>query len=104
MKQFHINRLWKLTKHLMKVKKREFNLGTWKSERECGTTACACGHACSIRSFRRAGLHLIPAGWGDFVLRYRGFRSFDAAAEFFELSEHEAEFLFSPSRYEEYQL
>ncbi len=90
-------RLLTLADHLDTVPKREFDMAYWK----CGTTACAIGHACSIPSFRRAGLKLVGAQIYDdgapYIQHYPEFDDevgFDAAANFFDIDDREAESLF----------
>lgn len=57
----HAKRLLKLADKLETVPPNEFDLGFWfmpdnRNKKDCGATACAFGWACSIPSFKRAGL------------------------------------------------
>lgn len=62
----------------------------------CGTTACALGWACSVPSFRRAGLRLkvSPIVGTRGVPEYAGRTGSDAAMVFFDITETQAEGLF----------
>lgn len=99
-------RLLKLARILRDVPRRSFNMASWRSD--CGTTACAIGHACADSGFKRAGLHLekkfdmydsttvsyfpvldIP-GVGTFT-------DWEAVAAFFSLSQYNAKLLFLPN-------
>jgi hypothetical protein len=53
-------RLRELADHLDRIKPERFNMKEWfnKSE-ECGTSACAMGHACMMKRFQKLGLHLV---------------------------------------------
>jgi hypothetical protein len=64
----------------------------------CGTTACACGIAATIPSFKRDGLGLRPEG-NQARIYFGSAVNADAAAEFFEISYELAIWLFEPSRY-----
>lgn len=105
MKKFHKDRLKKLAEYLKTVKETEFNMLYFKLE-NCKTQACACGHACDILSFKRAGLYL-ESDYHDyfgvkvFSLRYEDLYNFEAAAKFFGITENESEFLFNPDKYDE---
>lgn len=55
----------------------------------CGTTACAMGWACTIPEFKSAGLKM-----RGFNPTFRGEHSFRAAAEFFDLTPYEVDYLF----------
>jgi hypothetical protein len=65
----HAKRLLKLADFLRTVPQREFNMCEWysrvKEGEVCKTAACAAGWACSIPSFRRAGLRLDMTIWED---------------------------------------
>jgi hypothetical protein len=101
MKKVYVNRLLKLADYLMTVPKREFNLYGWK----CGTTACACGHACSIPSFRRAGLSIDMRGkeFTGIALQLKDERleDFVAVEAFFGLNREESLTLFHPGKYDD---
>lgn len=103
LKQFHEKRLLKLADYLQSIKKSSFNMGWWKRD-NCQTVACACGHACNIPSFKRAGLTLRFKdefeGITTYDLVFKDEFNFNAAKEFFGLpSVRYAEYLFSPSEY-----
>jgi hypothetical protein len=98
MTKYHAARLLRLAKILRKVKPEEFDIYKW----ECGTAACALGHACRDPYFRRLGLSLDNRPLfvtpmfrfkGD---RYRGSR---AGAKFFGITDNESQKLFLPSGY-----
>lgn len=96
----------------------EFNMNSWK----CGTMACAVGHAMYHPYFNDHGLYPdetweeVEQGFDEDGLRvtkerlveavptYQGAEEFTACALFFEISEQDANYLFSPSCYygEEY--
>lgn len=109
-------RLLKLAAYLKTIPKALFDLDTWKTERKlpgiksCSTTACACGYACDIKSFQRAGLRLSKYAYDsfckkqDYILRLgkTKLQGFEAAAEFFKISVIDAEYLFNPDRYSQY--
>lgn len=97
----------KLAEFLRTIKRSKFDLGVFvendklgryewdtKALNECGTTACACGWACTIPSFRKAGLKLEKG-----FLKYKGAFNFTAASEFFGITLIEAEYLFDPLYY-----
>lgn len=97
-------RLLKLADHLDSVAQVEFDLGSWKvtdKVAKCKTVACACGHATSIPSFRRAGLRLQLDEYCSsskvdiYDLVFGGLVGFKAAAAFFDIGEFESENLFS---------
>jgi hypothetical protein len=102
MKAIYKKRLLTLAKFLRTVPKKRFKMWTWatgdfcgkKNEpkhNECGTAACAMGWACTIPSFRRAGLKLIDADWSiadnkpQRIPTYEDKIEFEAAEEFFGL-------------------
>ena len=51
-------RLTKLAEHLRTVSPENFNMENW----QCGTAACAVGHACMIPEFNSQGLTLTSGG------------------------------------------
>lgn len=66
----------------------------------CGTTACACGVAASIPSFKRDGLTLVRLGTtGQVIPRYKSFGNYAAVQEFFGLTMQQTVWLFSPAEY-----
>ena len=96
-------RLLKLADFLDTVPRKRFNLGLWqqygfkpKAESACGTVACAMGWACTIPSFKRAGL---KAHKDDRYPIFENQEGFSAAAKFFDISFPQAERLFSSSGY-----
>lgn len=67
--------------------------------RECGYAACAVGWACTIPSFKKAGLKLqskVLNGIDDFrmVPKYKSYAGFDAAMSFFGVDQELATYLF----------
>jgi hypothetical protein len=104
-------RLLKLADYLETVPRKRFNMDHWASakfcgkpkepEHECGTSACALGWACTIPSFKRAGLKFIECGsnfWThiDLVPDFEGSTGYGAAASLFGIRYSQAEWLFSP--------
>jgi hypothetical protein len=65
-----------------------------KSERNCGTTACALGWACAYPTFKRAGLR-----WDTWMSTpaYKNETDFAGGGLFFGITEGQAEALFSPT-------
>lgn len=108
MKYWHKNRLLKLVK-LLRTKKvaNHFNLRIWmekkfldkKIRKECGATACAVGWACTIPSFKKAGLKIYDNIRGYNEPLFRNFLGFDATAEFFGIDRNDATHLFHPDSY-----
>lgn len=72
--------------------------GALAGENYCGTTACACGIAATIPSFKRDGLSLHPDGRVA-RLHYQGDSNASAAAAFFEIPFDLSIWLFEPTRY-----
>ncbi len=104
-------RLLKLAEFLEKVPRKRFDYASWvgddwggKQDLSCGTTACAMGWACTIPSFRKAGLKLKNSLLDGTSLRtayytsnvpyFNGFEGFDAAALFFDIDLRDARYLF----------
>jgi hypothetical protein len=104
MKAIYKKRLLTLAKFLRTVPKKRFKMWTWATgdfcgkvkepeHNECGTAACAIGWACTIPSFRRAGLKLTDAEWSikdkpHKIPVYEEKEEFEAAEEFFGLPAH----------------
>lgn len=113
MEKKFVDRLLKLADHLETVQRRLFDMLAWGHDNCCKTVCCALGHACSIPSFRRAGLRLkADRRWVDGrgrrnatydVVFHDDFdqvlRGFAAAEKFFGLSDREAAFLFAAFSY-----
>lgn len=79
------------------------NLGTGitvDEMNECGTTACALGWACTILSFKKAGLKLYM---GNGIPHYGQDSAYGAAMSFFHISAQMSHILFSPTYYCEEQ-
>lgn len=98
-------RLEKLADFLDKLPTKGFNLHWWKRS-NCTTTACAIGHACSIPSFRRAGLGLKvhetdSDGFTTYYPVFKHHSAVWAVESFFGLTNYQAEELFYPSYYPE---
>jgi hypothetical protein len=96
--------------------RRQFDLDSWKSDTykrgTCNSTACACGFAASIPSFKKQGLRVVEDGdYYDndtnkeviqYELKYAGYESLEAAEKFFYLEDWEdADYLFFPGCYPE---
>lgn len=92
-------RLQKLADHLRTVPAAKLDMNIWS----CGTSACAMGHACTIPSFKRAGLRLVrlenAEGKEHFYPDFKGASDFGAAEEFFDIKYSVAEHLFSSFEY-----
>lgn len=100
MQQLYIDRLLRLADHLEAVPPERFNLGEWESE--CGTVACAIGHACRIPEFQAAGLALLPGDqWDEPYPAFGDYAGFNAAASFFGIEDLDALHLFDPDEYED---
>lgn len=66
----------------------------------CGTTACACGLAATIPSFKRDGFKLLRSvGNTHASPKFRRYSQFSAPREFFDLTNHETIWLFCPDEY-----
>lgn len=67
----------------------------------CGTTACACGWATTIPSFRRRGFRMhIDKSDGTGIVEFEGEYGFAAAEKFFDLPNYElTAHFFSPDSY-----
>jgi len=96
----NIERLKHLVTILRAVPPERFDMGYW----ECGTVACAVGHACHDPQFRKEGLHLAKVdGFSqlrpvlDLGVRLDGW---EAVEGFFGLIEPQAYSLFSLHAYE----
>ena len=115
-----LKRLNKLADYLQnEVKPKKFNLGSWASmdndeysryydekflndsllNPSCGTTACAFGHAGTMKSFKRAGLKLSIEGFSE-IVKYKGYEGFNAASLFFGVDYDTATYMFDPCEYD----
>lgn len=94
------------------VRDERFNLATWvgnddvpwegMDDLSCGTTACAMGWATTIPEFKELGLRLERNSFsGQGYLVFGEKKHFSAAAEFLDITEKEAEYLFNPDKYPE---
>lgn len=99
-------RLLTLAKFLdERVPATRFNLVCWVrdqgfKQRECGTAACACGWATTIREFRKDGLSLMH---NEPALKLKGgmiLDGWEAITTFFEITHTQAERLFSYTAYD----
>ena len=90
-----------------------FDLSSWAMKSDCGTTACACGHAALDPWFQSQGFYLkddlgkkilTVADLGKVTqypdITYDGFTDWDAVEVFFDLLEDHCEHLFAGWRYE----
>ncbi len=87
-------RLQVLADFLLTVPVEKFDLATW----DCGTTACAVGHACQIPEFKKAGLRLI-GGSPKCSISFDGWYGRYAAQYFFDLTFKKIEDLFFADTY-----
>lgn len=108
-----VKRLQKLADKLKTVPRDKFDIEVWmdglthydnlwcakpngKVLGDCGTTGCAMGWACTIPSFKRAGLkYNVVKG----CLTYKGNTYLDAAVAFFKIDRETATSLFLDSGY-----
>jgi hypothetical protein len=99
----NIERLLRLADYLETVNPETFNMRTWGSRNECGTTACAMGHACDIPEFKELGLKLVwpeldhHTAQIEFPCPRRNITrvGIGAAQAFFDLDSEQACFLFA---------
>jgi len=97
------------------VPKNRFNLSSWVGDMNnryvagenllapsCGTSACAMGFATTIPMFAKAGLTLRKnhPGSNGGTICYLTFKGFEAAAEFMEIDEADANWLFNAAEYD----
>lgn len=66
---------------------------------DCGTAACAVGHAAMDPWFQKRGLFLECYLWGNYSPKYRDIHGEQAVCEFFELDESTMQYLFMASSY-----
>jgi len=112
-KQFNINRWFEtdveadhklhLYKNSKNVPVKQYIERRHKEDNECGAAACAFGWACTIPSFKKAGLKMVGM-IGEFEPRYTAkdgqvFHNFSAAEQFFGINYETAEYLFDPTCY-----
>lgn len=88
-------RLKTLANHLRTVKPQNFDLYYWS----CGTTACAVGHACTIKEFQDAGLSLRNDFDPPTPTFKEGNLGWEAVESFFDISRDEAKTFFSVDEY-----
>jgi hypothetical protein len=89
-------RLLALADYLDRVKRERFDMATWYHKTECGTTACAMGHACMMRRFQKLGLKLRVCVFDQAsrVPYYKGYEELGAADKFFGLDRFQSKYLF----------
>lgn len=87
----HKQRLNRLAEHLRTLDE-DLYMYTWFSD--CGTAACAIGHATLIPEFQEEGFQRFWSG-----VKYKGAVSWDAVEAFFEISSSEAHWLFGGDQY-----
>jgi hypothetical protein len=99
-----LDRLWQVAKHLETIPNAEFDLENWKRDYECGTVACAIGHACKIfpelklvKDYRFGEYDLDTS----YDLEYNGYHGFSAVSNFFGITVKEGLNLFSNGNYPE---
>lgn len=81
-------------------KRREFDMSSWAIKTEsCGTHMCACGWGASDPTLQRQGLQLAFTRRGSAALIYENAWGFNAASEFFDISEADVARLFDPDSY-----
>ena len=89
------DRLEVLARHLDGLPPENFNLGVW----QCGTTACAVGHACTIPEFQADGLGLVETSINFIYPKYQKFTAWEAVSCFFECSDAISTHLFYTNSY-----
>lgn len=109
MSSIRTDRLMRLTDLLDTIEPEAFDLEFWKrSGPNCGTTACAIGHACTIPEFIEAGLQLHVDVQEEeettYFVAYKNYISSSAVMEFFGLDYNQAMWLFYPLSYEDKDL
>ena len=89
-------RLLTLAAFLDSLKPKQFNIGTWREDEDCGTVACAVGWATTIPEFQAAGL-----SWDERygTPRYRRSMDFRSSELFFGLGHSDAVALFTNTWY-----
>jgi hypothetical protein len=97
-------RVAQLLERLKITKKRQFSLAGWYHEEpECGTTACACGHAGTDVWFNERGFTLkytkLSKNGRVAYPQYKGFTDWEATMQFFRLTKDEAYHLFLGIKY-----
>jgi hypothetical protein len=101
----NIERLKRLRQLLDEVETPRFDMELWGNETPCGTTCCALGLAACDLEFKEQGLQ---AGWYSCGPRLRRMfpqfgdaTGFEAGEKFFDITEAQSEYLFSPEAYED---
>lgn len=108
-----VHRLSTLSAYLRKLDNQPsppvgFDLGVWAGpdeQNDCGTVACAIGHACHITEFRGLGLRLVKVSLDGgrsvyWLPEFGTGREWNAVSWFFEIDPLDAYWLFSPSSYQ----
>ena len=72
----------------------KFNMESWNSEGDCGTTFCAIGWAAHKGLFKNLSLFKGEHSSHN-TLNYRCFKGWDAVTALFEINGHDADYLFS---------
>jgi hypothetical protein len=93
-------RLMRLVDILATTNARNFNLGSW----DCGTTACAVGHAARDPVLQDEGLIAVNGPIFGHIsrsctIRYKEYTGMSAASSFFGVGYLDANYLFSPLEY-----
>jgi hypothetical protein len=103
-----IQRLLRLAKRLDNIPARSrkanhehphFDMSDWMREGDCGTAACAVGHACLLKEFNKQGLRIEKADDGHWTPVFDGVKSWFAVTTFFGLKQGHASRLFSAECY-----
>ena len=82
-------------------KDQKFAIDDWRREADCGTACCAVGGAAQLPWFLARGLSAVrPSPDAHFFkLQFGGYEDWEAAEEFFGLTEEQAAHLFSEDAY-----
>jgi len=94
----NIQRLQMLAELLDKVKPDSFNISFWIANNNCGTVACAVGHACMHRPFNEMGLTLLGAS-PQFIIDGKAIKGWSAVYQFFDIDIDTADHLFFVNAY-----
>lgn len=100
----NLERLAHTLQTLEKMKYEQFYLGVWSSPRGCGTVCCAVGAEASTQYANDNGLKLEASEFSMYPIFTNKYefksKSFHAAAHYYDISVHDAVYLFSPEQYD----